>query len=278
MKKTIYTVAVFILLIMSEYSCKKDNKVSPAPVYNMNFTLSAGTSPLLLGSGNIVTNATLRYYINYLLFYVGYPRLEKADGTEVPLTNMFIVEYYADPSAAATPNTVFNSQFSFSVPAGTYTGIKFGIGVPPKLDTLQYLNAHNSLTDPYNQAWGLVWTMKDQGSKYYTMRNIAMDFEADTSKLQNQIVNRDYTFHLLNDQDTANLYSDLFFNDNFTVSNGDTHSATFNLDFNNIFFNSANPINLRTTIGTDDMFSYDAQGIKLGEMINRNFYSSLTLK
>ena len=277
MKRTVYAIVAFILLILSENSCKQDNKISPAPVYTMNFNLSAGASPLLLGPSNVVTNAALRYYINYLLYYVGYPRLIKTDGTEVPLTNMLVVEYYADPSAAATPNSVFNTQFGFSVPAGSYTGIKFGIGVPPKLDTLQFLNAHNALTDPYNQAWGMVWTMKDPSAKYYTMRNISMDFEVDTSKLQNQVVNRDYNFHILNDQDNANLYSDLYFADNFKVSNGDTHSATFNLDFTNVFFSNAIPINLRTSVSTD-MFSYDTQGIKLGEMINKNFYSSLTLK
>jgi len=278
MKKTLLAVLAFILLVMSTNSCKTDNKVSPAPVYNMSFTLSAGTSPLLLGPTNVVTSAPMKYYLNQLQFYVGNPRLIKADGTEVPLTNMLVVAFNADPGTVAAPTSVFNTEFNFSVPTGSYKGIKFGIGVPPKLDTLQFLHAHNALTDPYNQAWGMVWvTMKDAGSKYYTMRNIAIDFLVDTSKLQNQAVNRDYSFHILNDQDTANLYSDLYFADNFSVDNGASHNAAFNLDFSNIFFNSTNPIDLRTSIGTD-MFSNDIQGIKLGEMINKNFYSSLTLK
>lgn len=279
MKKTVYGIVAVIFLIMSENSCKTDNKVTLAasPQYSMNFTLSAGTAPLLLGPTNVVTNATLRYYLNYLLFYVGYPRLEKADGTEVPLTNLFAVEFYADPSTVAAPTSVFNTEFNFPVPAGTYTGIKFGIGVPPKLDTLQFLNAHNTLTDPYNQAWGLVWTMKDIGAKYYTIRNIGLDLIADTSKLQNQAVNRDYSFHILNDQDTVNLYHEITLADNFSVANGENHNVTINLDFNNVFFNSSNPINLRTSVGTD-MFNNDTTGIKLGEAINGNFYNSLTLK
>ncbi len=271
MKRTIYALVAFILLIMSLNSCKKPPESSPAPVYNMNFTLSAGTAPLLPGPGHVVTNTTLRYYLNYVQFYVGYPRLEKADGTEVPITNLFVVEFNDEP--VATPNSVYNNTFSFSVPAGTYTGIKFGIGVPDKiLDTIKHF--HYGLNDPLSaDYWGMLWPGVDS-----VIRNIAIDMLADTSKQQNQAVNRDYTFHILEDAPNShavNIYSDILFPEAFTVSNGDSRTDTFNLDFNKVFFNIANPIDLRNSVSGD---MNTAQNIPLGEMINKNFYSSITLK
>ena len=276
MKKTVYAIIALILLIVSENLCKTDNKVSPAssPQYNMNFTLSAGTAPLVPGPAN-VASAPLRYYLNTLQYYIGYARLEKADGTEEPLSNLFLVEYNSAP--IATPNAIYGTDFSFSIPAGSYTGIKFGIGVPPHiLDTLKHWHwAKNILLDPLDVDYGMPWTMYP--NIYNIIRNIAIDMDADTSKGQNQTVNRQYTFHLLNDQDTVNLYHEIILPDVFTVANGDNHNVTVNLDFNNVFFNSSNPINLRATVGTD-MFNNDIAGIKLGETINENFDNSFTLK
>ena len=270
MKGTICAVTVFILLVLSVNSCKIDNKVSPGSVYNMNFTISAGTTPLLPGPGNVVTNAPLRYYLNQLQFYIGYPRLEKADGTEIPLTNLVLVEFNSFP--LATPNEIYGTDFTFSIPAGSYTGIKFGIGVPDAiLDTIKHY--HYRASDPLNQAWGMMWPNSDS-----VFRNIAIDMLADTSIQQNQTVNRDYQFHILEEfpnTHSVNLYSDLLFPDAFTVGNGNIHSATFNLDFNNVIFNSTNPIDLRTSVSTD---MNTPSGITLGEAINKNFYSSLKLK
>ena len=109
------------------------------------------------------------------------------------------------------------------------------------------------------------------------VRHIAIDMFADTSAQQNQAPNREYQFHILNDhnQDSVHLYTDMFFADAFTVNNGDSHVTAFNLDFNNIFFNSARPIDLKKVAGTD-MFNNDPNGLLLGELINKNFYSSLT--
>jgi len=255
---------------MSENSCKKDTKVSPAPVYSINFTLSAGTSPLLLGPSNVVSNTTLRYYFNQLHFYIGYPRLEKSDGTEVQLANLVLVEFNSFPLAA--PNAIYGTNFTFSIPAGSYTGLKFGIGVPdPILDTIKHY--HYGTTDPLNQVWGMMWPNSDS-----VFRNIAIDMLADTSVRQNQAVNRDYQFHILEEfpnSHSVNIYSEILFPDAFTVSNGDSHTATINLDFNNVIFNTTNPIDLRNSVSTD---MNTPSGITLGEMINKNFYSSLTLK
>jgi len=278
MKKTLCTMLVFMLLIMSEDSCKKDAKATPSspPQYSIDFTLSAGTVPLVPGPSNVAA-APLRYFLTTLQYYMGYTRLEKADGTEVPLSNLFLVEYNAGSSVAPAPNAIFNTQFNFSIPAGSYTGIKFGIGVPPQiLDTLKHWHyAYNILLDPLDVEYGMPWTMYP--NVYNIIRDIAIDMTADTSKAQNQTVNREYSFHLLNDQDTVNLYYEMVLPDVFTVVNGDNHNVTINLDYNNVFFNSSNPINLRTSVGTD-MDSNDSTGIVLGEKINRNIHNSLTLK
>jgi len=262
------TTAFILLLIWGISSCKKDPKAATSPVLNMNFSLSAGTAPLIPGPGNVVTNTPLRYYINYVQFYVGYPRLVKSDGTEVPLSNLFLVEFNDNP--LATPNLVYNNVFSFTIPAGSYTGIKFDIGVPdPILDTIRHY--HYGFTDPLAQWWGMLWPTSDS-----IFRNIAIEMLADTSVQQNQAINRLYDFHILEESPNSHavaLYSDLLFPDAFTVSNGDSHTAIFNLDFNKVIFNSTSPINLRTSISTD---MNTTPSIAFGEIINKNFYSSIS--
>ncbi len=232
----------------------------------MNFTLSAGNSPLAMSQ--LVTGVKYKYYINQLRFYIGYPRLIRADSTEVPLSNLFIVAY----DLLNPHNSIYGTNFNFQIPSGNYIGIKFGIGVPPAIsDTVKHYH-YTGANDPLNGNYGMIWPGDPT-----VIRDIAIDMQADTSVAQNQPANRDYQFHILNDhnQDSVHLYKDMFFADAFNISNAGNHTVTFNLDYNKIFFNASSPIDLRQVSGTD-MFNNDLNGLSLGEQINKNFYSSLT--
>jgi len=270
MNRKLISAVVSILLIFIVLSCKKDTKVpaTVSPQYTINFTLSAGTSPLAMNQ--VVSNGVkYKYYINQLRFYIGYPRLIKTDSTEVPLSNLFIVAY----DLLNAHNSIYGTNFNFQIPAGNYIGIKFGIGVPPAiLDTIKHY--HNSgATDPLNGNYGMIWPTDPS-----VIRDIAIDMEADTSAAQNQPANRDYQFHILNDhnQDSVHLYTELVFADPFTISNAGSHTINLNLDFNNVFFNPSSPINLRQTPGAEDMFNNDPNGLILGLLIYKNFCNSLT--
>ena len=126
----------------------------------------------------------MRYYLNQLQYYIGYPRLEKSDGTEVPLSNLFLVEYNTFP--LATPNAVYGTDFSFQIPAGSYTGIKFGIGVPPKiLDTIKHW--HYYYNNPLDALDKITECPKMTDSIRNEFRDIELDMLADTSVGQTRL-------------------------------------------------------------------------------------------
>ena len=267
MKKIVSLSCIAALVFFVSSSCKKSNNSSPAPQYNMQFSISAASAPLYID--HIVTGNAQRYYVKQCRFYVGYASLVKTDGSLVPLSNLFIVAYDSDN----VYNAIYGRNFSFTVPAGSYTGVKFGIGIPPQIaDTVKHY--HYGVNDPLTD-WGLFWPIVNNNDFIY--RNIAIDMVIDTSKSQTRGVNREDIFHILQDDTTLNLFSENVYPDAFTVNNGDSHTTTLNLDFNNIFFNSTNPIDLVNSVSTDMMNGNTTQ-ILLGEAINKNFYSSLSVK
>src|SRR5665213_1646928 len=115
--KNVFPLATALLLLFAGISsCKKNNNTSPtaSPQYNMQFTISASGSPLYMN--HTVTNVPFRYYLKQLRFYVGFAKLEKSDGTEVPLSNLFIVAYDSNNAY----NSIYGRNFNFAVPAGSY--------------------------------------------------------------------------------------------------------------------------------------------------------------
>src|ERR1017187_2468884 len=212
MKKIVPFAFAGILLFAGFSSCKKDNKVSEAPKYNMQFTISASTAPLYME--RTVTNEPLKYYLKQLRFYVGFPSLVKTDGTLVPLTNLFVVAY----DSQNVYNSIYGRNFNFTIPAGSYTGIKFGIGIPPQImDTVKHYhyNSNDPLTD-----WGLFWPVITNNDFIY--RNIAIDMVIDTSKSQTAGVNREDIFHVLQDDTSLNLFNENIYQDAFTIGSGDS--------------------------------------------------------
>jgi hypothetical protein len=133
-----------------------------------------------------------------------------------------------------------------------------------------HYNSNDPLTD-----WGLFWPVITNNDFIY--RNIAIDMVIDTSKSQTAGVNREDIFHVLQDDTSLNLFNENIYQDAFTIGSGDSHTITLNLDFNNVFFNSTNPINLVSSVSTD-MMKGNIPQIQLGEAINTNFYSSLSVK
>jgi hypothetical protein len=257
------------MLIFGMLSCKKDvsTPTTGTANYNMTFNLTASGAPVEMGQ--TVTNAPTRYYFDIMRFYAGLPRLVKTDGSEVALSDLFIVKF----DQGIPDNTVCRHSFTFSIPAGSYKAIRFGIGVPPAIkDTVTHY--HYGPLDPLNDDYGLHWAMSTSGKKN-VFRNIGINMYADTSTAQNQPLKRLLSFHILEDDTTLNLYRTLEFPEEFSVGSGGNHNIVFNVDANNLFFNSSSPIDLRHA-GSTDMVKGDDLGIQLGVKLNRNFYSAIS--
>ncbi|MEL7339228.1 MAG: MbnP family protein, partial [Bacteroidota bacterium] len=82
--------------------------------------------------GEIYTSPAGRQYrINFFRMYVSDLSLIKEDGTEVLLSEVDLYDLAADGSAQD-----FGQSYTYTdLEAGSYQGIKFGIGLPARLNT-----------------------------------------------------------------------------------------------------------------------------------------------
>jgi hypothetical protein len=263
MKKSAKIMALGLLLVCGPYGCKQKDDIKPPapPKYSITFNLNASGAPFRFNT--IVPNsANTRYSIEELLFYMGYPRLVKTDNTEVPLAPLLLMRF----DSAFTQNPIYGNNFSYTVPAGDYKSIKFGIGVPPQIrDTITHYHYDNN--DPLNRGFGMIWDMT-----LNNYRNIAITGYIDTTKAQSKKPDVYFTYHILETGTLPIIYKEVEIADPFTVSAGGTHQATLSLDVNNIFFNKTNAIDIRhnrvTDMSTGPQFT-------LGVMIKDNLCASI---
>ncbi|MBM4252362.1 MAG: metallo-mystery pair system four-Cys motif protein [Deltaproteobacteria bacterium] len=158
-------------------SCgKKDTKATDATVaatqpVTINFKATVGDAPLNCGqsyAGVGTTGSTIE--VRDFRFYVYNPQLLKADGTKVALTltqdgkwqrdNVALLDFTNGTGLCDSSGTSTNTAIGGTVPIGTYTGLSFQFGLPPKLN---HLNAATE-TAPFNET-GMWWTWKG-GYKY----------------------------------------------------------------------------------------------------------------
>ncbi len=115
---------------------------SPQPV-NVRFAARVGTAPFVCGQnftamGTSSSTATPTEF----MMYVHDVRLLKADGTETPVTltadnkwqvdNVALLDFTAGGpgTACASASADVNTQVVGTAPAGTYTGVRFVLGLP----------------------------------------------------------------------------------------------------------------------------------------------------
>lgn len=123
--------------------------------------VSCGTPITALGAGNV--SAQLKDF----RFYVSNVRLVRADGTEAALTlpanddwnltsgsnAVTLIDLENNTGACAgTGTTAMNSTLRGTVPAGSYTGVRFTVGVPFALNHSDYAAATKPL-DIQAMAW-----------------------------------------------------------------------------------------------------------------------------
>jgi hypothetical protein len=118
-------------------SCRKD-KTDPAPPAANVGTLAVdvenvvGTAPLVLDSRTYTSPAGEQFTVSSFNYYLSNFKLQRADGTEyaVPNSYFLIRERPTGPNPGNGKHIVLDS-----IPAGTYTGVSFLIGVDEDRNT-----------------------------------------------------------------------------------------------------------------------------------------------
>ena len=130
MKKILF-LSVFSLLVWS--CCDNEIECCVMPesgTFELNFTTQTQNGNMVLFQNFDLTDGTL-LNINKFQFYISDIRLLNGN-EEVPLGEVELVTFktHSNPATAS-----FGETFSYyQIPEGTYTGVKFGIGVNPELN------------------------------------------------------------------------------------------------------------------------------------------------
>ena len=147
--KRIQHIVLPLAAVICFASCEKKNTPEPSNTNTANsakvtiaFANEVDGQPLELGQMKYTNAAGNLYQVNLLKYYVSNVILVKSDNTEVNLGNYDLI----DASDLSTCKVE-----AADIPNGTYTGIKFNIGIP-------YDRNHNGAQDgDLDPALGMIW-------------------------------------------------------------------------------------------------------------------------
>jgi uncharacterized repeat protein (TIGR04052 family) len=126
-------------------ACSSDSSTGPTGPQDVtiNFAAAVGAQAFACGQSytNLGTTQATASATDFML-YVSDVRLLKADGSEVPVTltqipqwqldNVALIDFATGGTGTACPNATpeVNTRIVGTVPAGTYTGLRFQLGLP----------------------------------------------------------------------------------------------------------------------------------------------------
>lgn len=151
---------------------------SAAPL-NLTLSLTSGTQPF---NGEVKTSGGQTIAMDAWSFYVSGVALIRADGSEVAVPGLNLVNIKAGQDFSAVP------LFTGDAPAGTYRGVRFNVGVPRDLNHMDATTAEAPLSVDNAMFWA--WNSGYVFSKFEgkTMLNgtatpIALHFGQDKNLL-----------------------------------------------------------------------------------------------
>ncbi|MDX2006262.1 MAG: MbnP family protein [Meiothermus sp.] len=150
MKKLLFALATLTL-----------GAVFAAPL-ELKINLRIGDQPLQFGQ-TYKTPTGLDYQIDLLRFYISDLALVRADGSEVKVEGITLVDFKRDQPTQGV------SVLKANVPAGEYRGIRFNVGVPRELN---HLDATNQAM-PLGVNSGMFWAW-NPGYIFYRLEGRAL--------------------------------------------------------------------------------------------------------
>ncbi len=210
--------ALFLLLVavLTVLSCiKKEDDADNQAKLNVNFKADYSSDPLLMFDRVYDYEDAMQLKFQLFQFYISNLRLirviDAGQTEEIPVLNVDLISFadvYTDAEAAAGI-----SSDPISIPPGTYSGLKMGIGLTPELNATQpkdYKSGH-PLSENY-------WD--DANSYIYFKVEGLTDLDGD-GELANKL-----TFHVGSE---AN-YREMTFSKPFTVAEQEEVTLSFLID------------------------------------------------
>lgn len=222
MKKPLSSLLVLAMLLMLLASACKDDPVTPDPIpatFQLEFAMKWGSQDLVMDQSYLAPDG--RYYsIQLLKYYVSRISLVKASSELVSVKEVALV----DLEEAAS------KLISGSVDAGTYTGLRFSLG----LDSAQN---HSDPSDyavdhPLSSTKDMYWTWATR----YVFAKVEGKSDTTNGNGGNQ-----FTYHCGADT----LRQDLVFSGlNIVLGEGETEKHVLTLDMQAVIFGTSDTINV----------------------------------
>jgi hypothetical protein len=250
-----------ILSLISFTGCEKD-KPLPNPVpQDTTGTLELEVLATMNGAPmeafTIFENVNgQRAIIEEFKFYLGELSLKNASDTEVAIKDVAFFDLLNN-----------KNKLAVKLPEGNYSHLKFYAGVP---DALNGTNNPDFTASVYGQDHplsifnGMYWTW---ATGYIFLK---VEGKIDTSATQNQTPLRNYFYHV----GTQAFYAVKEFpNTNFEIKRGETKKILLRLEYNDLFSNDFETINMAT-----ESFTHTTDNISLAQRVFSNFLNGLQLE
>ncbi|GAB4407155.1 MAG: hypothetical protein OHK0039_09430 [Bacteroidia bacterium] len=231
MKQTTLALVASLLLVAA---CKPETLTEKTGDFELNIALLAAGQAFELGTAyqNVEGRA---YTFDEFKLYIGDLTLVKADGEELKLADAILYDFRTGTANKTTHGPGVAKLFE--VPAGAYKGVKFGVGVPARLNGLDpatYTSSH-----PLSVSQGTHWTW---ATGYIFVK---MDGRIDSSAARTGALSYGLTYHM----GTSDLYREVSYLDAdhaFEVAEGEELQFKLELDVNRFFYNSSDTIDMVT--------------------------------
>lgn len=259
MKLLNHIIAILVLLSVLS-SCSKDAPVPPV-VNDENGTIELLFEPTMNGgaylpnqifsgpNGLRMNLENFKFYLSDIYLHSG---TDSLNGKEIALADM---------------NTSAGKSIRISLKPGTYDALSFGIGVKPAL---------NGMTDPdFNEAqFPIDHPLSIYNNMYWSWATgyifSKMEGKIDTSAGQNQTPT--YTWFYHTGMDT--LYSARKFeNLNITVEKGKTSIVKFGLEFNTIFVEGSDTLDM-----VENYFTHTTDNYPVARRVSQGLKNALFIK
>ncbi|MEZ4772113.1 MAG: MbnP family protein [Bacteroidia bacterium] len=234
----IFASAIIGLLTLSLTSCRE--KPIEAGSFELAFVPTVNGERI--EQGVPVLNINGRHYrIDFFLMYVADITLVKENGEETLLSEINLYDLVSGGEARHT--TAENAAFKTfdMVDVGAYRGVKFGIGVPDRLNTDP---ASYPVNHPLSVGSSMYWSWRT-GYKFLSLEGF-IDQSPDNN---GTLLDLPLAYHTGKDSiNSPNvIYREISFLDNdnaFTIQSGQTVHFNIELDVNRMFYNDTDTLDM----------------------------------
>jgi hypothetical protein len=252
---------LFLLLGLFVASCDDDD-AGPTATVNLNFKATFDGEPLVFTLENYTYPDGRLIKFTRLNFFVSNVALLKETGGEAEVLDIDFVDF-SDNSTLAEAETPITLS-SDKVPAGTYKGIRIGIGVPASMNnsSAKTRPAGHPLRDNYNSEFWSDWDsfifLKSEGN--YDANGSGIDGNGDNG----------FGHH----PGTDELYLSLVFNESIVLEEGKAFDFNFQLDALKLYVKDGIPLDLNVE---DNLDTQSPSDLALAKFIMDNFVNAFVL-